>query len=191
METSERELSRLNFYRSSALELGIGLAGLVGQVRDPWVIYQLTRHSQEELVHARLWTETILSLCGRPRATHRSYRQRQVLRLGEVRSTLQTLALVQVQEATMVPHLQEHAELETTHPIVRRALLEVLPSEKEHVAWVRWWLDREVESRGAEVEHLLERYREIDGEIYGEIRRELGFDPGVETEASTATPGGG
>lgn len=176
MDISERELARLNFYRVSTLEIGLGLGRLVGQVREPWIMLQLTRHSGEELEHARLWTETILALCARPRTTRRSYLERHHMELGDVRSTLQSLALTHVLELRLHRHFQEHAELDEAHPLVRRTLRKIVEVEASHIAWIRWWLDREVDARGAEVRHLLERYQELDEAIYRNIRQELGFE---------------
>jgi len=192
MEISEQELARLNFYRVSALEIGLSLGRLVGQVREPWVMLQLTRHSEEELQHARLWTETILALCALPHTTRRGYRERHTLGLGKLRSTLQSLALTHVQELRMHGHFQEHAELPETHPVIRSTLLRIRKAEKAHLAWVRWWLDREVDSRGMDVRQLLERYQELDDAIYRGIREELGFEPdrareGAQEEAPTGS----
>ena len=45
---------------------GFILGQMVRRTRDPELIIQLTRHSAEEVMHAQLWTETIVAVGGRP-----------------------------------------------------------------------------------------------------------------------------
>jgi hypothetical protein len=45
-------------------------------VRDPDLILRLTEHSAEEVMHAQLWTETIVAVGGCPRPTSDTYQSR-------------------------------------------------------------------------------------------------------------------
>ena len=60
MFVDNAELSLLNFYRASELHGGLILGQMVRRTRDAELIMQLTKHSAEEVMHALLWTETIL-----------------------------------------------------------------------------------------------------------------------------------
>ena len=66
MTTSNSEIALLNFYRASELHGGLILGQMVRRTRDPELILNLTRHSAEEVMHAQLWTETIVAVGGRP-----------------------------------------------------------------------------------------------------------------------------
>ena len=62
MFVDSAEFSLLNFYRASELHGGLILGQMVRRTRDPELILQLTRHSAEEVMHALLWTETIVAV---------------------------------------------------------------------------------------------------------------------------------
>ena len=91
-EVSALELARLNFYRASELQGGLVLGQLVRRVRDAELIAELTRHSAEEVVHAQLWTETILAVGGTPRPVRDTYQSYYARALGAPASVLQVLA---------------------------------------------------------------------------------------------------
>ena len=98
MEITDRELTLLNFYRASELHGGLVLGRLVQHVRDTELILQLTAHSAEEVMHAQLWTETIIAVGGRPRPTSDTYQARYAAALGAPSSLLEVMALTQVFE---------------------------------------------------------------------------------------------
>lgn len=176
MEITPTELRWLNFYRASELHGGLLLGQLVRRVRDPELILELTRHSAEEVVHAQLWTETILEVGGRPRPLRDTYQARYAERVGPTRSMLDILALTQVFERRVYRHFLDHARIPATHPVVRRTLIRMVEEEKSHLSWVKRWLDAQAEGRPDEVLDVLTRYSEIDRQIYEALIEEYQFD---------------
>ena len=76
MDITSRELDFLNFYRASELHGGLILGQVVRRARDPELVLDLTRHSAEEVMHAQLWTETIIAVGGRIRPVRETYQAR-------------------------------------------------------------------------------------------------------------------
>lgn len=175
MQISRAELKRLNFYRASELHGGLVLGQLVRRVRDPALILELTRHSAEEIVHARVWTETILRVGGHPRPVRDTYQARYAAHVGTTRGVLDVLALTQVFERRVYRHFLEHARLPTTHREVRRTLVRMVEEEKSHLSWVKRWLDAQAETRPDEVLDAMTRYQEVDRRVYDELLDEYEF----------------
>jgi hypothetical protein len=95
MEITQQELTELNFYRASELYGGLVLGQVSRRVREPQLLLELIRHSAEEVVHAELWTATILSVGGAPRPTRDTYQSRYAAIVGRPAGLLQVLALTQ------------------------------------------------------------------------------------------------
>lgn len=189
MQISPQELDLLNFYRASELHGGLVLGQLVRRVRDPELILRLTRHSQEEVFHAQLWTETILAVGGSPRPVRDTYQARYARRLGAPSSVFQVLALTQVFERRVYRHFLRHERRPGTHTEVRGTLRRMLDDEKDHLSWVRVWLDREGDRRGSSsVRAVLARYAAVDREIYEGLLLEYGFEASAPTPTPTPTP---
>jgi demethoxyubiquinone hydroxylase (CLK1/Coq7/Cat5 family) len=175
MQINMLELSRLNFYRASELHGGLVLGQLVRRVRDPALILNLTRHSAEEVVHAQLWTETILEVGGTPSPVRATYQTRLARAVGAPSSVFQVLALTQVFERSVYNHFIRHARLAGTHAVVRRTLERMVEEEKGHLSWVHEWLKQESARRGIELSRVLDGYTVIDARVYGELLYEYGF----------------
>ena len=174
-QVSALELARLNFYRASELQGGLVLGQLVRRVRDGELIAELTRHSAEEVVHAQLWTETILAVGGSPRPVRHTYQSHYARAIGAPASVLQVLALTQVFERRVYRHFLEHARLRGTHPAVRATLERMCEEEKHHLSWVKRWLDREEARRPGRVRELIARYSAVDDAVYARLTVEYEF----------------
>lgn len=175
MQISEQELARLNFYRASELHGGLVLGQLVRRAREPELILSLTRHSAEEVMHAQLWTETMLSLGGRPVPVRATYQRRLARIVGAPASVFQVLALTQVFERRVYRHFMMHARLPDTHPAVRACLERMIEEEKAHLSWVNRWLEEEAARRRVDVRALMATYALADALVYGELVQEYEF----------------
>lgn len=175
MEITRLELARLNFYRASELHGGLVLGQLVRRVREPRLALELTRHSAEEVAHARLWTETILVVGGTPSPLRDTYQARYARRVAAPATVLRILALTQVFERRVYRHFLHHERLPGTHPAVRATLRRMVEEEKHHLSWVKEWLERVEERRPGEVRRLLRAYAEVDEAVYRELCLEYGF----------------
>ncbi|HEY2378218.1 MAG TPA: ferritin-like domain-containing protein [Gemmatimonadaceae bacterium] len=172
MQITNRELTLLNFYRASELHGGLVLGRLVQHVREPELILRLTAHSAEEILHAQLWTETIVAVGGQPSATSDTYQSRYAAALGAPTSLLEVMALTQVFERGVYRHFVMHLRRTGTHPRVRATLRRMLADERGHLSWVKEWLDAQAGSRRAAVPALMRRYTVVDAAI----RRQLMSD---------------
>lgn len=175
MEITSDEQTLLNFYRASELHGGLVLGQMVRRARDPELMLSLTRHSAEEIVHAQLWTETILAVGGRPAPVRETYQSRYAQVIGAPATMLEVLALTQVFERRVYRHFMLHQRRPGTHPVVAAMLARMLDEEKDHLFWVRRWLEGEAGRRGLEVARVLRRYKQADQAIYDALTIELGW----------------
>ena len=174
-QVSSLEIDRLNFYRASELHGGLVLGQLVRRVRDPQLILELTRHSAEEVVHAQLWTETILEVGGTPRPVRDTYQTWYAKAIGAPARVLQVLALTQEFERRVYRHVLEHARIPGTHPAVRATLERMCEEEKHHLSWVKHWLDQESERDRGRIARIMAHYAAVDETIYDQLTLDYGF----------------
>jgi tRNA isopentenyl-2-thiomethyl-A-37 hydroxylase MiaE len=175
VEITERELDTLNFYRASELHGGLILGHLVSRARDQQLIHNLTRHSAESLLHAQIWSETILAVGGRLRPVQRTYQRRFSELAGHPASLLHFLAATQVFERRVYRHFLEHLRRPGTHRRVQTALYRMIEEERHHLTWVKEWLDRRARERNVNIEPIVERYTAADSVLYPELLREHGW----------------
>jgi bacterioferritin (cytochrome b1) len=175
MTVSPAEIALLNFYRASELHGGLILGQMVRRARDPELILNLTRHSAEEVMHAQLWTETIIAIGGRPAPVRDTYQTRYADEVGTPLSMLDVLALTQVFERRVYRHFTLHLRKSDVHPLVAATLRRMLDEEKGHLAWVKHWLDAQSVGRAKEVRDVLHRYAVADERIYTVIAAEYGW----------------
>jgi demethoxyubiquinone hydroxylase (CLK1/Coq7/Cat5 family) len=144
-------------------------------VRDPELLIDLGRHSAEEVLHSRMWTEAIVAVGGRPVPTRDTYQARYARAIGAPTSVLQVLALTQVFERRVYRHFLDHAAIPGTHPVVRRTLERMVEEERHHLSWVKRWLDGAARRRGEVVRAMMRRYAAVDEGIYASLCDEYGF----------------
>lgn len=173
--THSAEIALLNFYRASELHGGLILGQMVRRTRDPELILNLTRHSAEEVMHAQLWTETIIAIGGRPAPVRDTYQTRYAAEMGTPISMLEILALTQVFERRVYRHFMEHLRRPGVHPAVAATLSRMIDEERGHLTWVKKWLDTQAEKRPAEVREVMQRYAVIDERVYAAMSAEYGW----------------
>jgi hypothetical protein len=171
-----RELDLLNFYRASELHGGLILAQVARRVRDPHLVLALTRHAAEEVVHAQCWTETMIALAGVPRPVRDTYQARYARALHAPVSLFHVLALTQVFERRVFRHFTLHLRRPGTHPAICATLRRLLDEERDHLSWVKSWLEEQEKVRGRElVFRTMREFAEADETIYAELCDEYGF----------------
>jgi demethoxyubiquinone hydroxylase (CLK1/Coq7/Cat5 family) len=175
MMPSNEEVALLNFYRASELHGGLILGQMVRRTRDPELILNLTRHSAEEIMHAQLWTETIIAIGGRPAPVRESYQMRYAEEVGTPISMLEILALTQVFERRVYRHFTLHLRQPGLHRAVSATLTRMLDEERGHLLWVKKWLDRRAAVHPEEVREVMRRYAEVDERVYSAISAEYGW----------------
>jgi bacterioferritin (cytochrome b1) len=175
MTNSNSEIAVLNFYRASELHGGLILGQMVRRTRQPELILDLTRHSAEEVMHAQLWTETIIAIGGRPVPVRDTYQTRYAEEVGMPISMLEILALTQVFERRVYRHFTEHLRRPGVHPVVAATLRRMLDEERGHLTWVKKWLDEQSTQRPDEVREVMRRYAAADERVYAAISAEYGW----------------
>lgn len=173
--TQSTEVALLNFYRASELHGGLILGQMVRRTRDPELILNLTRHSAEEVMHAQLWTETIIAIGGRPAPVRDTYQTRYAAEMGTPISMLEILALTQVFERRVYRHFMEHLRRPGVNPVVAATLRRMLDEERGHLTWVKKWLDTQAVKRPDEVREVMARYTVIDERVYAAMSAEYGW----------------
>ena len=140
-KSTERELTLLNFYRASELQGGLMLGRLVEHVRDPELILRLTEHSAEEVMHAQLWTETIVAVGGRPRPTSDTYQSRYAAAIGTPDVALEVLHSRRCSSAACTGTSFVICAGRVRIRRVQATLRRMLDDERGHLSWVKEWLD--------------------------------------------------
>ena len=175
MDITPKELDFLNFYRASELHGGLILGQIARRARDTALVLELTRHSAEEVMHAQLWTETIIAVGGRVRPVRETYQARYARHVGTPTALLDVLALTQTFERRVYRHFTEHLRRPGTHPAVQATLARMLQEERGHLRWVRRWLAEQERVLGGAVAAAMRRYAAADALVYAEMTGELGW----------------
>ena len=176
MDITPRELGFLNFYRASELHGGLILGQLARRARGSALVLDLTRHAAEEVVHAQLWTETIIAVGGQVRPVRETYQTRYARYVGTPMALVDVLALTQVFERRVYRHFTEHLHRPGDAPARARdaraharggegapALGEALARRAGRRHAARWWPTR------------CARYTAADALVYAEMTDELGW----------------
>ena len=175
MQITQHELTLLNFYRASELHGGLLLGQMARRAREPRLMLELTNHSAEEIVHARLWTECILDVGGTPSPVRDTYQTYYTAVIGTPVTLLEVLALTQVFERRVYRHFTKHLRMPGVHPRVAATLQRMLEEEKGHLTWVKAWLDEQATQRPDEVRRLMREYTLADERVYNSLVREIGW----------------
>jgi len=175
MQITPHELMLLNFYRASELHGGLLLGQMARRTREPHLMLELTNHSAEEIVHARLWTECILDCGGTPSPVRDTYQSYYTAVIGTPVTILEVLALTQVFERRVYRHFTKHLRMPGVHPRVAMTLVRMLEEEKGHLSWVKAWLDDQAVHRPDDVRRLMREYTRADERVYESLVREIGW----------------
>ena len=175
MTVTNTEAGVLNFYRASQLHSGLILGQMVRRTNDARLNLSLTRHSAEEVMHAQLWTETIIAIGGRPTSVRDTYQTRYAIEVGAPSTLLEVLALTQIFERRIVRQFTLHLRLPGIHPAVAATLRRVIEKKRGHLTWVKAWLDEQSKSRQKEVRDIIRRYSLADQQIYNTLSSEFGL----------------
>ena len=167
MAVVNSEAGVLNFYRASQLHSGLILGQMVRRTNDARLILSLTRHSAEEVMHAQLWTETIIAIGGRPASTRDTYQTRYAAAIGAPSSMLEALALTQIFERRIFGEFTLHLRAPGIHPAIATPLRRLIEKERGHMTWVKAWLDEQSKVRSSEVREVMSRYTLADRRLNG------------------------
>lgn len=188
MNVDRRQFLLMSYYRDAELRGANLLYRLMSHLDDPDSQIKLSLHFAEETRHAWLWTKRIKELGGAPQKVGDGYQTRIGLRTVP-RTLLEILALTVVVEERSLARYTEHAARPDVDPATRAVLESVSKDEKWHISWIRKRLEQvaaETEDGVVKMHEALAKYREIDEQVYAELRAKerallspSGTDPSV------------
>lgn len=171
MTADPRMIEMMSYYRDAELHGATLLLRLIKLMDDADSQVKLSLHLAEETQHAWLWTNRIKQLGGEPMKVLDGYQKRIGLRTIP-KTLVDLLALTVVVEERSFARYQEHAERPGVDPDTLEVLKSVTKDEKWHIAWIRAKLMELAAEDGSEDKALaaLEKYRQIDEQVYAELR---------------------
>lgn len=167
----EKQILIFSFYRDAELRGARLLFNLLGHLDDADSQVKLSKHLSDETRHAWLWTRRIADLGGAPIKVPDGYQRRLGLRAGVPKGIVELLGLTVVVEERAQSRYMAHAAL----PDVDRETREVLKAVTEDETWHLSWIEKKMreiarrEGSDHEADRVLQRYREIDREVYATL----------------------
>jgi len=170
MPADPRMILLMNYYRDAELRGANLLLRLMSHLTDPDSQTKLSLHLADETRHSWWWTKRITDLGGDPSPIADGYQTRIGLRVVP-RSVIDILALTVVVEERAHERYVEHAQRPDVDADTLAVLREVTKDEKWHIAWIRAKMDELAANTGGadRVEEALERFREVDRQVYAEL----------------------
>ena len=170
MAADPRTILLFNYYRDAELRGANLLFRLMSHLEDPDSQVKLALHLADETRHAWMWTKRITDLGGDPAKVADGYQTRIGLRVVP-RSLIDILALTVVVEERSQQRYTEHARRADVDPETQALLREVTKDEKWHISWIRAKLEEVATAEGRldKMNEALERYQEIDRQVYAEL----------------------
>src|SRR5579862_160366 len=171
MAADPRQIILLNYYRDAELRGANLLFRLMSHLDDPESQVKLSLHLADETRHAWMWTKRITDLGGEPAKVADGYQTRIGLRVVP-RNLIDILALTVVVEERSHQRYTDHAGRGNVDPETMAVLSEVTKDEKWHISWIKAKLEEIAQSEPDGIEKMnaaMERYREIDRQVYSEL----------------------
>ena len=170
MAVDARLVTLFSYYRDAELRGATLLLKLLQRMDDPEAQVKLTKHLEDEVHHAWLWTKRITDLGGVPQKVEDGYQRRIGREVGIPRTLEQLLALTIVVEERALARYLTHAAAPEVDAETLAVLHEVTKDEKWHLSWIEHQLSELAGPEGeARVGALLARFREVDRRVFAEL----------------------
>jgi len=171
LSPSEKQILILSFYRDAELRGARLLFNLFGHLQDADSQLKLSKHLADETRHAWLWTRRIADLGGAPLMLADGYQRRLGARLGVAKGIVELLGLTVVVEERAQSRYNAHSALPNIDPETREVLRGVTEDETWHLSWIEKKMRElaEKEGRSEHADRALERFRQIDREVYATL----------------------
>jgi bacterioferritin (cytochrome b1) len=171
MSPAEKQILIFSFYRDAELRGARLLFNLLGHLKDSGAQLKMSRHLADETRHAWLWTKRIADLGGAPVLVGDGYQRRLGLRTGVPKDLIELLALTVVVEERARSRYTAHLALPNVDEETRDVLEAVTEDETWHLSWIEGEMRRIAKAEGSEqrADQALERFREIDREVYATL----------------------
>ena len=175
MDTTERELWILNFYRNSELHGALLMGRLARTLSDTTLLLRVTEHCATEARHASILSEAIVELGGRIDPHVTPIQERYSAKGGVTTELVDLLVLSEVLEHRVLHTYRDHAARHDAHPIVQRTLAAILREmEEEHEGEHAGWIERVLEQQPRDLVEAAERkWRAIDDAVVAELEAQV------------------
>jgi bacterioferritin (cytochrome b1) len=182
MSADPRKITLFSYYRDAELRGAGLLMRLLNHLHDPDAQVKLSLHLADETRHAWLWTKRITDIGGQPQQVGDGYQSRIGLRTVP-RNLIDLLALTVVVEERAHQRYLDHAARPNVDKETLEVLDEVTKDEKWLISWIKGKLDEIAANEGgpARVEAAMQKYRDIDEQVYGALleKEREAFDGGL------------
>ena len=174
MTANDKQILIFSFYRDAELRGARLLFNLLSRLKSGEAQLKMSRHLADETRHAWLWTKRIADLGGAPVLIDDGYQRRLGLRTGVPKSVIELLALTVVVEERAQNRYEAHAALPNVDPETREVLKSVTEDEAWHLSWIEKKMREIAREEGSEgqADAILERYRQIDREVYATLAQD-------------------
>jgi bacterioferritin (cytochrome b1) len=172
MDTTDRELWLLNFYRNSELHGALLMGRLARTLSDTALLVNVTKHCATEARHAAILSDAIAELGGTIDPHVTTVQERYSAKGGVPTALVDLLVLSEVLEHRVLDTYRSHACREDLHPVVQRTLQTILRDMEEkhdgqHVSWIEETLGRQPHEH---VEAAKRKWREVDAAVVAELQ---------------------
>ncbi len=160
-----------SFYRDAELRGARLLFNLLHHLKDAEAQLKMSRHLADETRHAWLWTKRIADLGAAPKMVDDGYQRRLGLRTGVPKDLIDLLALTVVVEERARSRYIQHSAMPNVDPETLSVLKAVTEDESWHLSWIERQMREIAREQGdpQRADRALERYREIDREVYATL----------------------
>ena len=171
-------LTVFSFYRDAELRGARLLFNLLGHMKDSDSQLKLARHLADETRHAWLWTRRIAEMGAAPLKISDGYQRRLGKLAGVPKDVVSLLALTVVVEERAQRQYLEHAALPGVDDKTLEVLKAVTEDETWHLSWIMGKMREIAREEGNErrADEALERYREIDRQVFPEMQAQYNWD---------------
>ena len=171
MNTTERELWILNFYRNSELHGALLMGRLARTLSDTHLLLNVTKHCATEARHAAMLSEAIAELGGTIDPHVATVQERYSAKGGVPTALVDLLVLSEVLEHRVLDTYRAHIGREGIHPVVHRTLHAILQDmEEEHAGEHAGWIEEALGRHPHEqVEAAERKWREVDAAVVTDL----------------------
>ncbi len=169
---SEFEIFIINRYAASELAGSILLGKMARKVTNHSLIVNLTRHCMEEARHAFVWYDIIKKLKIPIIEIHDVKGENYFFHVNETKDIFEFLAFTHIFEQRVPFHFSIHAKW-TKSPHIKEVLEKLIPEEEPHLAWIKAYLEKEIERGNTKVKDVLERFAKLEKDLYYEDLEKL------------------
>ena len=168
MEITNEEVNLLNAYAINELAGGLTWGRMSRKIEDPYLIYKLTWHCNEETRHSVIWYNLIRELKLPIIQMHSSNQIKSYWAyVREIDDFIDYLVYLHVYELRVPFRFKIHMEI-TENERIKQVLNQLINEEDSHLAWIRDYLKKQDKEK---VRKSLRKFFKLERDYYEEESR--------------------